>query len=176
MDLIYIILLSLGAIAFLLLAYGWNLPSKWCVKERISLQASREEIFEYLNDLRNWEKWTIWNQTENPNFIFHYRGPTTGPGAQQCWKNGKQYGSTKIVSAKPSEHIEYLLVFKHANSHLQGEFEILPRGGTTEVVWNLKGDAGKSPVRRIMTKFFMVYMHRDCHRCLEQLKTMMEKS
>lgn len=170
----YIILLSLGAILVLVLAYGWSLPTRWCVEERISLKASRETIFAYLNDLRNWEKWTIWNKEENPHFIFHYRGPASGPGAQQCWKNGKSYGSTKIISAHPSERIEYLLVFKHANSSMKGEFEILPRGGTTEVVWQLKGDVGKNPIKRIMTRFFMVYMHRDCHRCLLQLKEKIE--
>jgi hypothetical protein len=175
MDWIYIVLLSLGAAGLLVLAYGWNLPSKWCVEERISLEESRESVFEYLSDLRNWEKWTIWNTEENPHFIFHYRGPETGPGAQQCWKNGKRYGSTKITASHAAERIEYLLVFKHANSHMDGVFELLPRGGTTEIVWKLKGDVGKNPLRRIMTRFFMVYMHRDCHRSLQQLKVKMEK-
>ncbi|MEM1000615.1 MAG: SRPBCC family protein [Bacteroidota bacterium] len=169
-----IILPIIGAILASGVLYAWMLPPQWRVEERISIQAPQELLYDYVNFLPNWEQWTIWNKREDENFIFHYLGAESGVGAQQCWKNGKQYGSVKITDANSPEGINYILVFSHANSHMKGTFAFLPRGGTTEVVWCMYGDAGNSPYKKVLAKVLMGYVHRDCARGLKQLKKIME--
>ncbi|HHG85064.1 MAG TPA: hypothetical protein ENJ82_10000, partial [Bacteroidetes bacterium] len=152
MSVLAIILLVLGALLLVLCLIGWSMTSRWKLEERIMIRAAREPLYDYLNELTNWEEWTIWNKQDNPNFIFHYRGPKEGKGAQQCWKNKGHYGTTKICGCQRPACIEYMIAFGGAKSHMTGTLQLLPRGTSTEVVWSISGDAGVNPFKRIFVR------------------------
>lgn len=163
---------GLGLAGFLL--YGSSLPSKWEVVESIQIRADRETLYDYLNCIENWEKWTIWSKEVNPCFEFHYEGARSGTGATQCWKAKNQFGKTKICGGERPEQIRYMFSFGHGHHMMKGCLSLRPRGAETEVLWKAYGDAGKSPARRIMARMMAPYMQKDFERGLARLKHIME--
>jgi hypothetical protein len=171
MSLALIIVLSLiglGAIAFLI--YGNRLPASWEVRESATVKASREELYDYLVQIKNWEHWTIWSHEVNPAFEFEYEGPASGPGATQCWKAKGKFGKTKICSGDRPNQINYMFSFGHGHHMLKGSIELKPRGCETEVVWLAMGDCGESPAKRIMAHMMTPYMQKDFHGGLSRLQ------
>ncbi|MFM2376856.1 MAG: hypothetical protein RLZZ165_1953 [Bacteroidota bacterium] len=158
------------------LMYGSRLPAKWEVAESIHIRRDRETLYDYLNNIQNWEKWTIWSKEINPNFEFKYEGSASGTGATQCWKARNQFGKTKICGGERPEQIRYMFFFGHGHHTMKCCITLLPRGAETEVVWKAYGDAGNNPARRIMARMMGPYMQKDFERGLARLKQVMENS
>jgi hypothetical protein len=165
---------GLALVAFMV--YGSRLPAKWEVKETILIRADRETLYDYLNNIANWEHWTIWSKDVNPSFEFSYEGAKSGTGATQCWKAKNQFGKTKICGGERPETIKYMFTFGHGHHMMKGCLQLRPRGAETEVSWMAYGDAGGNPARKIMAKMMAPYMRKDFERGLLRLKGIMEQA
>lgn len=174
MSVFTIILLIGGAGSLVFCAIGWSMAPKWKMEESIYIGSERGKLYDFLEYLPNWEIWTIWNAKENAHFIFHYMGAERGEGAQQCWKNRKHYGYTKLCTCRRPEYLEFLIVFGRSKSQMRGKLHLRPRGTSTEVLWSISGDAGHNPFKRLMVRFFSSFMRRDLQRSLKRLKDLME--
>jgi hypothetical protein len=172
--LLIVFLATFGLLVVGFLIYGSKLPSKWEVAETIVIRADRETLYDYLNAIENWEKWTIWSKEVNPSFQFSYEGAKSGTGATMCWKAKNQFGKTKICGGERPEQIKYMFSFGHGHHMLKGCLTLLPRGAETEVVWKAYGDAGNNPSRKIMAKMMIPYMQKDFEGGLKRLKVIME--
>jgi hypothetical protein len=175
MHWVLMVILAVFALALMaFMVYGSRLPAKWEVKETIQIRADRETLYDYLNNIENWEKWTIWSKEVNPSFEFSYEGAKSGTGATQCWKAKNQFGKTKICGGERPETIKYMFTFGHGHHMMKGCLTLRPRGAETEVCWMAHGDAGSNPARKIMAKMMAPYMRKDFERGLERLKGIME--
>lgn len=176
MDFWVITAIILGGIIFLFLIYGLLQPRKWEVSESATINSTPELLFPYLNRIRNWEEWTIWNRESNQQFEFEYEGPEEGEGATQLWKARKRKGSTKITGGVFNKRIDYTFSFGVGQHRMSGFLELLPVEQQCKVTWTMKGDAGDSPAGRIMAKMMKPYMQKDLQRSLERLRKMYDKA
>lgn len=168
------VLVVFGVLVVGFLVYGSRLPAKWEVIATQTVKADRERLFDYLNEIRNWEQWTIWSKDVNTSFEFSYEGAPSGTGATQCWRAKSQFGKTKICSAQRPEKIAYMFQFGHGQHMMKGCLTLRPRGSETEVVWAAYGDSGTNPSRKIMARMMVPYMQKDFERGLLRLKRIME--
>lgn len=176
MDILVILLILIGAALAAFMIYGYSLPAKWTVAASQEIPCDQEGLFHYLNEIRNWEEWTIWNREAESKFEFTYEGPASGTGATQKWKAARQSGRIQLRETEFPERIAFVFTFGQGQHAMQGHLHLLPRGGqATELSWTTEGDAGSLPARRIMAKMLAPYMHKDFQRSLERLKGIMAR-
>jgi hypothetical protein len=81
----------------LFLVISLFLPSKVYVERSIVINAPVENVFEQVNTLKNWEKWSPWHEID-PNMGLKYEGPESGTGAQYSWTSEhKNVGNGRLV-------------------------------------------------------------------------------
>lgn len=169
-----IVLLVIGGIVTIFFAYGLSLPNRWEVRVTKEIPTDRETLYDYLNTIRNWEEWTIWNNHSEKNFSFDYDGPESGHGACQHWKAKRQFGQTRICGGKRPEIIIYKFAFGHGHHQMKGKLELEARDGGVELAWSAHGEAGFNPAKRIMANMFKPYMQKDFECGLNRLHKIFE--
>lgn len=154
--------------------YGAKLSPKWEVSATKLVAAEREILFDYVNNIENWERWTVWSKDVNSNFEFTYEGARIGTGATQCWKAKGHTGKTKICGGERPDQLRFMLTFGHGGHMVKGCLMFKTAGMETEVTWRMHGDSGNNPSKKIMAKMMAPIMRRDMEGSLARLKTVME--
>jgi hypothetical protein len=152
------------------------LPSKITVTRSVVLHASAVEVFEQVNTLKNWEKWSPWHQID-PAMLLNYEGPEAGVGAKYSWfseNSNVGNGSLIITESKPLQRIDTLIKFEG-----QGDgtgyylFEETPEG--TKITWTMIADMGMNPIGKYMGLMMDSMIGSDFEKGLENLRKVVEK-
>lgn len=170
MDNWTIVLICFGAFLFLYFIYGLLLPRKWEIKESILINADQETLYNYLNHIRNWEKWTNWNSESKANYKFVYEGPESGEGAMQKWSVKRRSGKTTFTGGTEPSRIEFQFTFGQDKQRMDGLLELTPGDEGIRVDWSLKGDAGDNPSQKMTAKMMKPYMSKDFRAGLDRLQ------
>ena len=102
------ILKKIGIVLLVLVALvcivGFCLPSKVKVERTLVINAPAEIVFEQVNNLKNWDKWAVWNQID-PNMKKEYFGPEKGAGSGYSWTSeNRNVGKGKITNTNRKKH------------------------------------------------------------------------
>lgn len=160
-------------VAFLLV-FPFFLRRRPRVEQRITILAPPEAIFPFLNDLRNWPLWTVWEQREELDYSY---GPVTeGDGAEQRWASENMSGVLRILKSERDERVDYELLMGDGTYEVVGRIELHPDGACTRVLWKCAWDLAKNPYRRYFDLLMRWMMRRDYAAGLENLKTLVESS
>ena len=164
--------LRLGALAVLLGLTPFFLPRRPRVARRILIRADKSHIFPLVNDLRNWPRWTAWNQRQEVEY--HYDGPPAGAGAAQEWKSGNHAGVLHITQSHGPERIAYTLMM---DDHwlLEGAIsleEVAPH--QTRVIWLARWHGAVFPWARYRDLLMMICNGHDFSAGLENLRKLAE--
>ena len=131
--------LALFVLVSVVVAGGFFLPATYAVERTATIDASPDEIAPYLQDLKKWQDWTIWNSNENPQLTTTYAGPDMGTGAEMKWTEGTSgTGSLTIAKLGTNGGIEYDLSMNYGmmgETLAKGLIELQPEGAATEVRW-----------------------------------------
>lgn len=101
------------------------------VVRSIYIKSSRETVFNYLNDYRNWDQWGYWKE-EVPGAKFSYSVKSSGSGSFYQWKSADgEIGEIKTV-------------FDAGNDSIAQQFNI--DGNTGTYNWKLKDSANGTKV------------------------------
>jgi len=135
------LLLGLLILIVLLLGIGFFLPTDWEVERSIVINAPASAIYPTVATLKTWRDWTYWNSKRDPECVWSFEGPETGPGAVMKW-DGKVHlqGSLTIDSGDPATGIKYTLDMVDMPP-LKGSINFVAEGSGTKVTWH---DYGKS--------------------------------
>src|SRR5687767_10155880 len=85
------------------------MPSKFNAGSSIVIKSNAYNVFPYIADLKNWEKWTSWKK-KDPSTNFIYSTKTYGAGATMDWESKNPNvgaGKLTIVQFKKFHHINY---------------------------------------------------------------------
>jgi len=143
------ILLFVLVISGLIISIGWLLPRKIHVERSLDINAPAKSIFDQLNSVKSWEKWSPWLKLDK-NTRIEFSGPESGVGARIEWNNknkDKGSGSSTIIGIKPNDSISFLLDFGKKGKST-GCFRFLKAKQGTKVVWSIASDLGMNPVSR----------------------------
>ncbi|HLB52574.1 MAG TPA: SRPBCC family protein [Chlamydiales bacterium] len=158
---------------------AWLIPDEWTVSRSITIQATPEQIFPYLNDFHMWNKWSPWNQSKDSSLTFTYTGPVAGPTAKQSWTSKKMgEGWMQIAAACPQMGVSYDLFIDMGGkeSYLFGNLLFKKMDDRTEVTWTDRGSSNHSWVNRWMSLMIQSMLGKELDTGLASLKVLVESN
>jgi hypothetical protein len=135
------VLIALAALIAALVVVVALQPSGFHIARTASISASAPAIFAQVNDFRNWQAWSPWEEID-PSMKRTYEGASSGTGAIYGWAGNPQVGEGRmtITESRPSDFIRIKLEFfkPFAATHV-AEFTFKPDGDNTAVTWSMSG-------------------------------------
>jgi effector-binding domain-containing protein len=167
---ILLLILVMGIISFFL-------PSKIAVEKSTVIKALPEVIFEQINDLHNWEKWSPWIETDTTIDI-KYFGNEKGEGAGFEWKSENRHTGNGTITILASVINDSILceieLFKKGKASATFYFNKVEFG--TRVNWSIKMNLGINPLKRFMRALIIKRISNDSERGLKNLKRNIESA
>ena len=169
--------LGLLILIVLLALVGFLLPSNYHVERSVSIKCKPADVFQYINNLKTWPDWTVWNTSNYADLKQEFHEPSSGAGASYSWTSTKAgSGTMKLVSADPEKGIAYELDFEHGKYPSKGviKTEATRRHGL-KVTWTNEGELGMNPIGRYFGLMMDDMLGADFQQGLENLKGKVEK-
>ncbi|UPT66399.1 MAG: SRPBCC family protein [Sphingobacteriales bacterium JAD_PAG50586_3] len=148
--------LVLLGIILLIVVVGLFMPGKTVIEKSIVVNAPVENVFDQVNTLTNWKKWSPWYKMDTTANIT-YSGPASGNGASYSWESKSSdvgSGTLTLSDVKPNEHITENMVFKDRGEG-QATMDFAKDGNGVKVIWKMEMDHGFNPLMRIMGALFI---------------------
>ena len=134
----------LAGLFTLILILGVALPSEFYVEKSITINAPVEKVFEQVNNLKNWEKWSPWGN-EDPSLKINYGRPISGMDANYSWKGDNVgEGSMRIIESIPNKSLKTSVDFGNRGRG-KGIWSFSRRGNLVTVTAGFKGYAKNFP-------------------------------
>ncbi|QKK02492.1 MAG: SRPBCC family protein [Pseudomonadota bacterium] len=149
---------------------GFLLPAQVTVERSRIMDADPETVFEVLNDLRHFARWSPW-LLHRSNRDFRLEGPPAGVGATLVWDEARGDGGSRmwIVESRRPERIEMRLEL--GRSDADGWFELESAEAGTEVQWGMRMSFGAFDLTgRYVGLMLPGLVGRDYSRGLERLE------
>lgn len=137
----YILFFLLIAVAGLLFVASRQ-PDEFKVSRTAVFNAAPGAIFNLVNDLTQWERWSPWAKMD-PNAKVTFSGPNAGVGASMRWEGNNKVGvgTLTIIESVPPDFVRFRLDFeKPMKGTNSSEFQFHPEGSQTKVTWSMKGE------------------------------------
>ena len=163
----------IGCIILLVVVIGFASPRVATISRSVEVNATPEEVFPQLNNLKNFvEHWSPWT-AKDPNASHTYNNIPEGTGAQYSWEGDRKKvgaGTMKITESERNKRVRTSLYFKgrghaFANMHVEAS-----GNGRSKVTWNFEGDNGNNPFGRLMGRFMDKLLGPDYEKGLNNLK------
>ncbi|WP_051686826.1 SRPBCC family protein [Microbulbifer sp. HZ11] len=168
------ILYILLFLALLVLA-GFLFPRVATTERSVYIAEPPEVVFPYLNNFRNFNKWSPWYQID-PNTEYTYEGFPEGNGAIMNWKSDNPSvgnGSQTITASEPYSRVATDLDFG-SQGQAKAEFTLQPQGSGTNVTWSFESEMGGSPIARWMGLMVSRMVGKSFEDGLQKLKNLVE--
>ena len=159
-------------LAGFLLVFPFFLRRRPRVERRATIMAPPEEIFPFINDLKQWPMWTEWGRREDLQYA--YGEKSAGDGAVQKWRNGRTSGETHIIRSEPGDRVDYEVHMKDCAT-IFGRLLLQKDGACTRVVWRCVWDRARNPYRRYVDLLFQRMIAHDFQMGLDRLKVLVEQ-
>ena len=143
------ILLIIICISGVFVSVSYLLPRKIRVERSIMISASSKSVFDQLNTLKSWDKWSPW-LTADKNAQIVFSGPESGIGAKMEWISKNKNvgnGSAFIIGCLPNDSISLILDFGKKGKSI-GCFRYIKEKKGTKVLWSIETDLGFNPISR----------------------------
>lgn len=150
------------------------LPSEVQVERSLVIPASSEVVFNQVNDLKQWEKWSPWHQMD-PEMTMTFANINAGEGASYSWESEKVgSGSLIITESRPPQYIATEMDFiDQGTATSYYRFETIKEG--TKVTWGFETDMGNGPVGKYMGLMMDSMIGSDFEKGLQNLKAHVQK-
>lgn len=116
-------------------------PDDFRVSRSITIEGSKDDIFNQINELKKWDAWSPWAKID-PNAKSSFEGPESGVGAVMSWDGNAEVGkgSMTVTQSTRGEFIQFRMDFlKPMESVSTTEFTLTPEGKQTTVKWEMYG-------------------------------------
>lgn len=140
----------LGIIAILVII-GLTQPSEITIERSKVIDAPVEMIYDQVNNLYNWGKWSPWHKID-PNMGITYTKGGIGEGASYSWTSDHKSvgnGTLTISEAKAFEYIKTTMDFGEQGDGT-ADFKFVDADGAVKVSWDMYTNVGKNPIMRLM--------------------------
>ncbi|MEX2353649.1 MAG: SRPBCC family protein [Gammaproteobacteria bacterium] len=135
-DIVLIVIAALITMFVIIVALK---PPRARVSRSAMISAPVSEVFNQVNDLRNWPAWSPWMKLD-PAVRIEFDGASAGTGAIYRWHGNQQIGegNMTILESRPDEliriRIEFVRPYPGANIT---EFSFENNEGKTLVIWTM---------------------------------------
>lgn len=170
MRAIRIITIVLATLAVVAVVVALSVDGKWQLQVSQDINAPTNEVFPYINTLKRWPDWTVWNKTNHPNMQMTYEGAESGIGAIQIWHEGSDQGVLEITASETNQFVEYRLNMGRGLFLMQGRISLSESQQGTLITWELWGDNSTNLIARLMTLVFKPMLKKDLANGLANLQ------
>jgi hypothetical protein len=172
LKIILVLLLSLAAL-FVLVSFF--LPSTSKIERSITIKAKPDVIYPYINSLKTWGDWTVWNKKTDSTLQVIYDGPDQGVGSKQTWKSKNMGdGATIITETREPSNVKYDLLLQDGDFKTIGNIDLLPAGDSTKVIWSSLSYLGSNVFIKYFGLFMEPIMGPDYEKGLSNLKKLIQ--
>jgi len=163
------ILIGLVSIIVVVVVFSLFLSRHVYVERSRVINAPKEIVFNQINTIKNWEKWSPWHRLD-PKMQITYFGPEAGTGAGYSWKSEqKNVGNGKLtITASGGDSILNEMNFGEQGPAIAG-YRFSKEGDGVKVTWYLKSDMGMNPIGKIFGLFMDKMIGPDFERGLRNL-------
>jgi hypothetical protein len=171
-------LLKIGAIVLVVLVVGivvvgFMLDDKPHISSSIVIDATPEEIHEWVGDLRKWDDWGPWRE-DDPDMTYTYTETTTEVGDRMEWVMNQGTGNVSLTATDPQTGVEYMFQWGDTDPAPGYISYAAIDGGKTEVTWGTNFDVGMNILGRYMMAAFRGVMVNMYDKGLSSLKDKVE--
>lgn len=166
-----------GALLLAFILFSFLLPKEIKVSRSITIDAPIDRVFDQVNDLRNWEKWSPWKRMD-PMMEMTFSNPPLGEGAFYKWEsNDKQLGSGTLTLAKVTTN-EEIITALHSDDwgDESARFLFGHKGKQVEVTWEMDHEMKGMPWNRYCGLMMKSKLKKQFDKGLDGLKFYSEKS
>jgi uncharacterized protein YndB with AHSA1/START domain len=167
---------GLLGLAIILAVVGLFLPSSVHVERSVAIKAPAAQVFPYINNLHNFNKWSPWARLD-PDARYSFDGKD-GVGARMQWVSDLSSvgsGSQEILSSVPNEYVKVALDFG-AQGMAIASYELTDMENSTNLIWGFDTEFGYDLVGRYFGLMFERWIGPDYEKGLANLKTLVENN
>jgi effector-binding domain-containing protein/carbon monoxide dehydrogenase subunit G len=144
MKFLKILLYIVIALFAIFIAVNAFLPSQVHVEKSIDISAQPLDIFEQVNNFKNWKKWSPWLAID-PDMEIEYNEVKAGVGAEMSWNSKDRsvgIGSQKIIESAQNKLIITEITFAGSDP-INANFTFTQKGeNLTTVKWTMDSEMG----------------------------------
>ncbi|MDH3691467.1 MAG: SRPBCC family protein [Gammaproteobacteria bacterium] len=166
-----VVIFALLVVAFAVV--GWFLPTEFKLTREIVINAEREKIHDFVEDLEKWDMWTPWSEAD-PTIVVTRGKQTKGVGAGQAWNGRSGDGMLTVTASSPQRGIEYDLFFDGGGFQCVSAMRYTSAGQGTTVTWMMSGDIDVPVIGGYFAALMDVWVGPMFERGLERLKAVAE--
>jgi uncharacterized protein YndB with AHSA1/START domain len=160
-----------------LILISFVLPSEVSVRRSIVVQAPMERVFDQINDVRNWEKWSPWKR-KDPTMVMSFSNPPVGQNAFYKWESqNKRMGNGTMTLSRvvPNEEIVTALEADSWGS-TSAKFQFSHESDGIEVAWSMNHKVGMLPWNKYFGMMMRSELKKQFDEGLKGIKFYAEKS
>ncbi len=176
MKALKIIGILLAVLIGIWLILGLSMPKNVTTDRSIEIAASPELVFNIVNDLSTYERWSPWKEAD-PSLTVTLSDQTVGAGASYSWVGDKKKsgsGKMSITRSDPPTEVATLLEF-NGQGNANSTWKIEPVEGGAKATWGISADFPFPWNAALAFMDFKGMIHKDFDRGLELLKAYAEK-
>jgi hypothetical protein len=126
-------------------------PHAYKVACKISINRPVDDVYSFMSDFRNWEKWSLWNKSADSTLIYFYGKTSKGlEGHQYFYGKNIGQGQFRFDTCLANEKLVYRLNMHAGEIKANGTFLFESNGDGTTLSWINEGDVGSNPIYRFM--------------------------
>ena len=169
------LVLAMLFLLFVVIIIGFFLPAKVQLHRSIEINRSPETVFQVVNSLSNFNKWSPWYE-KDVNASYTISGSPTGVGSKLSWQGNKNVGagSNEIIESKINTHIKSELFFGKDEHPAYATLSLKETNNATLVTWTLENDFGFNVFYRYFGFVLEDMIAPDYEKGLSNLKSYVE--
>lgn len=148
------ILIGIVILIIMLMLIAFALPSKIALTNSVLVQAPSTYVYEEINELKNWPKWSYW-ETQDTTIKTTYGEITSGVNASYSWTSSDGTGSLLVTENIPNKVVRFDLNFMDGGKSAYGWYTLEEEGGATRLITGFEFDHGMNPLSRWIGKLFL---------------------
>lgn len=170
------IFLSLFLIAILTFVVSLFFPRSYHIERSIKVKVPVDKAYAFMNDFRNWEKWSLWNRELDSTLYYFYGKTSSGTGGRQYFY-GATLGSGRFLfdTCVVNQQLNYSLYMHGGEVNTQGIFRFSGNENEATISWINSGDVGYNPLFRFMIPSKISSTEKVFDDGLGRIKTLLEK-
>jgi uncharacterized protein YndB with AHSA1/START domain len=170
-------LLWLGFLILALILFSLLLPKEVTISRSITVSAPIDRVFDQVNDLRNWEKWSPWKRMD-PMMEMTFSNPPVGQGAFYKWVSKDKHLGTGTCTLASVTNNEEIVTALHSDDwgDSSASFHFGHKGNDIEVTWTMTNKIGNMPWSKYFSLAMKSMLKKQFDKGLEAIKFYAEKS
>jgi effector-binding domain-containing protein len=154
----------------LIVLAAFFLPSKIYVEREQEIEARPQIVFNQINDLHSWMKWSKWNMID-PEMTIKYDKNGVGEGAGYQWQSkNKNVGNGSLWIRESVKYDSIVVEMDFGKGNIaRSRYLFAETQNGTHVNWNFSSDAGYNPFARWMGLLMNKFIGPDFEEGLENL-------